>query len=178
MNALPASDQPPAEFLSPALATERQQKYVRDLLVAADKLTPEIDAMIPTLSRATVSKWIERAKTLPRPAPQALGDVPAGRYAVWMEEAQAIRFYHVQRPTEGRWAGYVFVKVQASDDLHPIKNRQARDKILELIAADPAAASLAYGRELGHCGVCGRTLTHPESIDRGIGPICAEKMGW
>lgn len=32
-------------------------------------------------------------------------------------------------------------------------------------------------RHENHCGRCGRTLTHPESIDRGIGPECAGKMG-
>jgi hypothetical protein len=31
-------------------------------------------------------------------------------------------------------------------------------------------------RHENHCGRCGRTLTHPESIDRGIGPECAGKM--
>jgi hypothetical protein len=28
-----------------------------------------------------------------------------------------------------------------------------------------------------HCGVCGLTLKNPESVARGIGPICAEKYG-
>ena len=29
----------------------------------------------------------------------------------------------------------------------------------------------------GRCGACGRTLTVPESIERGIGPECFAKMG-
>lgn len=29
----------------------------------------------------------------------------------------------------------------------------------------------------GRCGRCGRLLTTPESITRGIGPVCAEAMG-
>lgn len=29
----------------------------------------------------------------------------------------------------------------------------------------------------GSCCVCGRTLTDPESVERGIGPECAGKMG-
>lgn len=29
----------------------------------------------------------------------------------------------------------------------------------------------------GTCGRCGRTLTTPESVERGIGPECAEIMG-
>lgn len=32
-------------------------------------------------------------------------------------------------------------------------------------------------RHEGSCGRCGRKLTVPESIDRGIGPECASKMG-
>jgi hypothetical protein len=32
-------------------------------------------------------------------------------------------------------------------------------------------------RHEGRCGRCGRTLTVPESIDAGIGPECASKIG-
>lgn len=32
-------------------------------------------------------------------------------------------------------------------------------------------------RHAGKCGKCGRQLTTPESVDRGIGPECASKMG-
>jgi hypothetical protein len=32
-------------------------------------------------------------------------------------------------------------------------------------------------RHAGKCGKCGRELTTPESLDRGIGPECASKMG-
>jgi hypothetical protein len=37
---------------------------------------------------------------------------------------------------------------------------------------------VAYGKRTGACSCCGRELTNGESIDRGIGPICAEKYGW
>jgi hypothetical protein len=103
-----------------------------------------------------------------------------GRYAILggaMSE-DVVKFYKVDAPTEGRWAGYVFVKVQASDELHAIKNRDEKTRIIHEIAKDPEGAMLRYGRELGHCGHCGRTLTNEESRARGIGPICAGKMGW
>lgn len=48
----------------------------------------------------------------------------------------------------------------------------------KIIAADPKAAMLRYGRELGECGHCGRTLTNDESRARGIGPVCARGKGW
>jgi hypothetical protein len=34
----------------------------------------------------------------------------------------------------------------------------------------------ALGKEWHHCGICGRELTNQDSIDRGIGPICANKL--
>lgn len=46
------------------------------------------------------------------------------------------------------------------------------------VAANPEEEAIAYGRREGACAICGRTLTNHESIDRGIGPICANKFGW
>jgi hypothetical protein len=46
------------------------------------------------------------------------------------------------------------------------------------VAKDPKAAGIAYARVSGKCCVCNRTLTTPESIEAGIGPICKEKSGW
>ena len=48
---------------------------------------------------------------------------------------------------------------------------------LERVAKDPTAAARLYGQETGQCSCCGRELTRKESIDRGIGPICAELFG-
>lgn len=45
-------------------------------------------------------------------------------------------------------------------------------------ASDPHAAAVAYGKKFGCCAVCGRELTEGGSIERGIGPVCAEKYGW
>ena len=45
-------------------------------------------------------------------------------------------------------------------------------------AADPKGAAIAYGRQTGECAICGAELTAGVSIERGIGPICAEKWGW
>lgn len=41
--------------------------------------------------------------------------------------------------------------------------------------ADPAESALAYGRRTGDCAVCGRSLIATDSVDAGIGPVCAEK---
>jgi hypothetical protein len=87
-------------------------------------------------------------------------------------------FYSVDRPIEGRWRGYVFVNVWASDERHPIKNPESRNAILTAIAKDPKSAAEKFGQEIGACGICGRTLTDETSRSIGIGPVCREKSDW
>jgi len=53
----------------------------------------------------------------------------------------------------------------------------AESKIVEAVA-DPEAAAVAHGKQTGSCSCCGRELTDPNSIERGIGPICAENFGF
>ena len=55
----------------------------------------------------------------------------------------------------------------------------SKDTIAEIqeICKDPMESAVAYGRRTGNCAVCARELTVKESIDRGIGPICADKLG-
>jgi hypothetical protein len=104
--------------------------------------------------------------------------IRAGRYAVENEE-NILRFYSVDIPTRGNWVGWVFVKVWASDEKHPIKSFEARLAILKKIADVGAKAAMErFGRAIGQCGICGRTLTDPTSIKIGIGPICRQKSEW
>jgi hypothetical protein len=124
----------------------------------------------PQLGRLAVKV---AAPTAPAPAVK----IPAGRYAV-ETNAGHLAFYKVDTPTEGRWAGYTFVTQQTGDTETPIKARNMREGILAQIAVDVQGAMERYGREIGSCGHCGRTLTNEESRERGIGPVCADKMGW
>ncbi len=126
-------------------------------------------------------RWLlELPKKAKAPAPTATPqpEVPAGRYAVTSDKDGVTRFYRVDRPTEGRWAGYTFVKVQASDELHRVGKDVAAWVLAAIAKATPQAASKLYGQEIGCCGVCGRTLTDETSRANGIGPICAAKYGW
>lgn len=62
-----------------------------------------------------------------------------------------------------------------------LKVRDCGDEQAAKVAAlinDPKAAAEAYGKETGVCCICSRTLTDPNSIERGIGPICADRFGW
>ena len=92
-------------------------------------------------------------------------------------------------PAAGRNAGCIYV-VRASDDTY-LGKITPEDKFLTSrdctaadsetvarVAADPAAAATAHGHEYGYCSCCGRELTNPESVARGIGPVCASRWGW
>jgi len=107
----------------------------------------------------------------------AIEAVPAGRYAIRSKD-RIIRFYRVDKPTEGKWTGYTFVKIQAGERFHKLPQDSQTRALREIAEVGPKEASQLYGKELGHCGVCGRILTNQESRDLGIGPICAGKMGW
>ncbi len=92
-------------------------------------------------------------------------------------------------PATGRNAGSIYV-VRASDDTYLgkiteenrfITSREcdaATEAEVIRVATDPKAAAEAHGHEYGYCSCCGRELTNPESVARGIGPVCAERWGW
>lgn len=101
-------------------------------------------------------------------------DILPGFYAI--EHADGVtRFFKIEQGT-GKWAGKTFLKIQAGDDLHPVRDHAKRMFVLNAVEADPMAATKRYGRAIGRCGICSRTLTDEDSRAAGIGPICAQKM--
>lgn len=121
-----------------------------------------------------ISRMIARVSALRLEARKAAPNMPTvadGRYAV--EEEGVLKFFKV---TNGRNPGFVFLDVQASGDLFPVRGVARIRKILGQIAQDPHAAMVRYGLELGSCGRCGRLLTDPDSRAAGIGPICESKL--
>jgi hypothetical protein len=171
------------------------EKAVDYLVSLSSTRTPQVEETLiriwaANVDRSEVSAKIDELKAMPVKglafatdprAPKADNslerhNVPAGRYAVDGNEGQTV-FVVVDRPTEGRWAGRIFVKVQASDELHRTSRGTADALLGKIAAAGPEAACIRYGREIGVCGRCGRTLTDETSRANGIGPVCADK-GW
>ena len=70
-----------------------------------------------------------------------------------------------------------FGKVQAGKFIPSFECKGADKANIVAALADPLAAAVAYGKRYGACSCCGRTLTDPVSVERGIGPICAERFG-
>lgn len=186
------------------LPTEKQREFIGNLLADLKPLDHAVwtEAMEYTCrmsgARAwdpsrggNVSRWIDHLKAkideLRTAAPVEAAPVVTGalpvkldkngkpmplRYAVEMDGV--LKFYRIK---PGFKPGFYFIDVQASDDLHSIRNRGTKDAIVAaIIAAGPEACMARYGQELGECGRCGKTLTDADSRARGIGPDCLGKM--
>lgn len=160
-------------------ATSRQVEYIIALAKHHGTALPS-DEQIADWTQFKASEiidwYLSKFGPLPRrqaeaPVLQAEREVKAGHYAI--EFDGQLRFFKVDTPDEGRWAGWTFVKEQASDDYWSVKGQRKVD-VLNAIADDEDSLA-RYGRELGVCGMCNRTLTDPESREIGLGPICRNK---
>lgn len=106
--------------------------------------------------------------------------MPEGRYAL-QDNDGVWSFFQVDKPTTGRWAGYTFIKrLIGAPGQYRKEPLQAtvRYTILDRIEADPKQAMTDYGLHSGVCGMCSSPLSDPDSLARGLGPICAGKSGW
>lgn len=95
------------------------------------------------------------------------------RYAVdGFDTGNAVRFYKLRESKRGKR----YLVAQLSDEERMVPFGEALI-VARRIAADPMAAMLRYGVEIGACGHCGRTLTNDESRAYGIGPKCRKGFG-
>ena len=124
-----------------------------------------------------------------------LVETPDGYFAVRLDDNDPYRFLRIKRPmprkgVRTKHLGCIKVQSQHSDDLKPVMiyrpldaletqpqellwiSNPALEKHLILVLVDPMGAGLAYGRELGQCCICGRTLTDERSRHYAIGPEC------
>lgn len=95
-----------------------------------------------------------------------------GYFACVDKDTGVTKFYRVKVTK----SNYVYVDIQASDDLHEVRNTRRVMDVLSEIVDDAEGCARRYAKELGRCYRCGRTLTDETSRARGIGPDCATKV--
>lgn len=108
--------------------------------------------------------------------PMAL-TLPDSKYAIEREDGPV--FFEVRHGRKGRWVGVQFIDrlVGAPGDWRrfPIKGQAKKDISAELLI-DPAGAAARFGHLFKKCAVCNSPLSDAESLERGIGPICAKRF--
>lgn len=176
---VPVSD-PSAVRVQADRATDKQVAFLTKLREERGLETDDIAG----LTKREASAEIDRVMKLPRtarevPTSAPVADVPAGRYAIDKRDG-GVAFYQVDRPTEGRWAGYTFVKllVGAPGDWRRERVGDWRATLARIAEAGPREAAIRFGMESGYCGRCGSPLSNAESLRLGIGPVCRDKAGW
>jgi hypothetical protein len=125
--------------------------------------------------------------------------IPSGRYLVNTTDGEIMLavdnlILDPPKPSQASsWANWVFVKRITAHDSKGTKAGSQRPPTkavmfatpltsyigpypaaMKLIAADPLAAAIAFGRQTSHCSRCNRKLTNPHSIAQSMGPICIQ----
>jgi len=163
-----------------ALASPKQVSFLRSLYVERDVTgidAPDWDALTANRAHNLIDVLVTRPKLHAAPAPVVeVAPFPAGFYAVSVPgDAQELAFFELDIPTEGRWAGRVFLSQLASDERYPVRGAR-RTTVMALIAEDYKAAGARFGQTIGRCCRCHRTLTDEASRAAGIGPDCAGRF--
>jgi hypothetical protein len=109
----------------------------------------------------------------------ARSKVPEGYYAVPSATGNNdLDFFSVDRPTEGRWAGLVFVKrIIGGRDETRMSMAQQHSALESIDKAGIETSAALYGQTIGRCYRCNRTLTDEVSRELGIGPTCRDANG-
>lgn len=100
-----------------------------------------------------------------------------GYYALYHKVEDRVYHFKLDMPTEGRWAGYTFLSHVAGGNKGAAIRGTEKGQILNAIRRNPIESAALYGKTTGTCGICHRTLTVKESVERGIGPVCLKKLG-
>lgn len=106
---------------------------------------------------------------------EAQGDRPAITFGYLLTGPNNLHDYTYMGVVDLR-AGTLHLtrKSRYADDTAPVKG------LRWVLARAWAGRDLPEGwtvQHEGRCGACGRTLTVPESIESGLGPICAGRLG-
>lgn len=154
-------------------ATTKQQNFINGLRVRKETAGTPFEGWEPVWEDSTVklaSEVIDYLVNLPDKADSIEEDVEPGIYIDI--DSNLYRVYLGQK--SGR-ALVKSVSVIGESDVEYTYLGSAR----RVVATDFRRLSLeevgSLGRTFNTCLVCGRRLDDPESVDRGIGPICAGK---
>jgi hypothetical protein len=154
-----------------APATDKQLAFVRTLLAertgnpAAEAIRNTLNEarLVAPMTAALVSECITALLEIPKEAPV---EVEAGVYV--LANGNLARVYF------GQQSGSMLLKEVVDGDL------EYRGKAERFLAGSRKATIEEvgnWGRATGTCLVCSRRLDDPESVDRGIGPVCYARMG-
>jgi hypothetical protein len=158
-------------------ATEKQVAFIQRL--AAERNLPADN--VSALSKREASLMIEGLLAVPKapPASHPQAATKAEPLTDGMYRKDEV-IYKIQRAVHG--SGHLYAKRLVPGDGYGAKASfvyaPGAMKVLTLANRMTLAEAKEWGALYGTCCVCGRTLTNEQSIEAGIGPVCAGKGMW
>ncbi len=119
-----------------------------------------------------------RAQKSPAPTSTPTGNFLPGlnRYCIEIDGRE--RFFSINQPATGKWAGYLFLDelFGAPGDFRKQAIRgNHKAEVLTLLGNDSDALA-RFGWKFQVCGMCASPLTDATSRELGIGPVCMRKL--
>ncbi len=166
--------------------SEKQYNYINTLRIQhGEKPFLEGYEQISATQSIGWAKWeIKRLLAIPKTSEasaleEKIRAIPEGRYAVEsLTGNNDFDFYKIDKPIEGQWAGFTFVKmiVGGNNDIR-VKGARRYDVLKAIAEVGHEIAALCYAKETNTCRFCGLQLTKYASRKLLCGPVCAEKKG-
>jgi hypothetical protein len=154
------------------LATTKQVDFITRLC-AERAVSLSVD--FATLTKAAASVEIARLLALPKAAKSAASVASAAVSGVKgvgvFRNAEGV-FFRVAKSQE---SGYLYAKRFNGSKFVYDKGGIATLSESDRLTVEDAAA---FGFEFGVCVWCGKELSDPESVARGIGPVCYRRGAW
>jgi hypothetical protein len=138
---------------------------------------------------AKLVAWAQ-PKPVETPAPVVSSDVAMPRMAMAVLDFAKVTINHFTFTRNRDGARWILFNEQVigrlegeTARLFPAKVARLGMKVETMVGAlnefeaNPIKAITEQGKATGVCGCCGRTLTDEVSINAGIGPVCAKKLG-
>jgi hypothetical protein len=181
---VPVPDKDPAD-IPPANngPTDKQWAFYKDLAFQLGRKVSDNERRLFSFDKISSLITEMRAEVTARPPKQVvngsvnMSGVPEGRYATpSLTGNNDYDFWKVDKPTEGRWAGYTFLNrvIGGKPDV-PVRGAQKIKAFAAILDFGIEKAKVTFGQELGQCYECGRHLTDKTSRILGIGPDCLAK---
>ncbi len=163
-------------------ASEKQIAFIRKLVGEKMLSGEDVDKILAGLDRLSTkgaSATIEKLLALPTATPREIKtnfQVEAGVYV--NSDGKTFRVYLGQQ--SGRLLAALAVEY-VDEDGHAKARFEYQGQADRYVTATSRKLTIEeaarFGKATGTCIVCARRLDVPESVDRGIGPVCYAKMG-
>ena len=187
-----------AEILTPL--QPEVQAWVTDNALAGNSFAISLQQYYRRTGRLTENQVQAVIRKLPTAAPKAPVSLAGEGFTKLLDAFNHAKEVGLKRPKlttgslafslapeHGKNPGFIYIKHQGeyAGKVSPqgvfskaFETSPDTVTLITLVGKDPLAEAVRHGHKTGDCAVCGRRLSDEESVQRGIGPVCAKNYGW